>query len=404
MSVFNFDGMPVHSTTEGGGIVLSYQGAFGPPTLGHYMAMRNFAFAMIKYAKENNMDKLQIVMLFMPTAASSSKPHLGVTKGSRLAVLEIFCKFLSKEFEQYYQNIRFIASDIEYRLSDIKSDTSTWRTIGVLNGGFAEYSEEVTPSELSDISIMYSGFKVFLGMGKDNATQFPFWVKGNAYVQNLAGIAVADREASAEDMKKLREFIVPGGTLNFEILAPWDITKPDVLQMVQAGFGIPDSAMQQKLENKVLKKNTSLDEIIPKPYEYRLPLPTLIFVNEALLGSNFTNVPPTSSTELRKMICLYITTGNKNLIADILNLMFNNRYINKQDIGNIIDALNITIIDYFDKNHCGKDLTAPAVIERKDMETLGLFNGGKRTKKRKNKKTKKTKKTKKNRKTNKRSK
>ena len=66
-------------------VVNSYQGAFGPPTHGHYEAM---LFAARKTIEENP-DK-QILMLYMPTAESSSKPHLKLTQTERIDALSEF--------------------------------------------------------------------------------------------------------------------------------------------------------------------------------------------------------------------------------------------------------------------------------------------------------------------------
>jgi hypothetical protein len=78
----------------GGGyyqVVNSYQGAFGPPTLGHYEAMLAAARTTLK-----NYGGAKILMLFMPTAASSSKTHLLHTQKERIESLNVYCKMLKK--------------------------------------------------------------------------------------------------------------------------------------------------------------------------------------------------------------------------------------------------------------------------------------------------------------------
>ncbi len=100
-------------------VINSYQGAFGPPTLGHYQAMKFAAKAMLRDFPDKN-----ILMLFMPTAAGSAKPHLALTQKERIDALTVYCKKLKEEFKD--APIEFEASRIEY---DIYKSTKSTATI-----------------------------------------------------------------------------------------------------------------------------------------------------------------------------------------------------------------------------------------------------------------------------------
>ena len=75
-------------------VIFTYQGAFGPPTFGHYKCMEIFTKKVMEDYPTNNH---KITMLFMPTAQSSSKPHLKPTQKLRLKILnDIYCSNLKK--------------------------------------------------------------------------------------------------------------------------------------------------------------------------------------------------------------------------------------------------------------------------------------------------------------------
>ena len=65
-------------------IIFSYQGAFGPPTYGHYKSMETFIQRIIQDYGED----YKYTFLFMPTKSSSSKPHLQGTMKQRESILQ----------------------------------------------------------------------------------------------------------------------------------------------------------------------------------------------------------------------------------------------------------------------------------------------------------------------------
>jgi len=350
-------GMDVDAPTRMKGIVLSFQGAFGPPTFGHYMAMVNFAEAMIEYAGANNMTGFPIVMLFMPTAASGSKLHLGKTQKSRLYALNLFCKILSTAFSRY-PNISFIASDIEYELYGIEPDSGTYRTIDQLKK-------------------TYENHLIFLGMGLDNAYQLPYWKKIDTYRDNLAGIFVVPRVLTTAEQERTRQFSIGDSEtkLFFDMIVPWKI-EGKAYPVVAEGFNLDPEGVS-------LDKNFDLRPYFPNGGHYNLPLPEIKIVT-------YYPVPNTSSTHLRQLICSFINspgsrTRSDGLRDEIIRYMF----------GGMVDpdvegVFNDTIKDYQAKKLCQPPPPPPPTAV-----------GGKRTKKRKQRKTKKNKK--KNKKTNKRS-
>jgi len=139
-------------------VIFSFQGAFGPPTLGHYTAMKLYARQVLLDYTDYN-----ILMLFMPTALGSSKPHLEPTQKSRLDMLSVFCDQLKQEPGFDGRNILFDVSTIEYLLcKGGVRDTATVRTLAELN--------KIRP-----------GTPLLLGMGLDNMLQLPYWKEVEKY-------------------------------------------------------------------------------------------------------------------------------------------------------------------------------------------------------------------------------
>ena len=97
-------------------LIFSYQGAFGPPTYGHYQSMLFFSRMIQEYIEDK---EYNVTMLFMPTAISGSKKHLQPTQDLRIETLKIFCEKLGREFndprfsfDELINNLLFDADDI----------------------------------------------------------------------------------------------------------------------------------------------------------------------------------------------------------------------------------------------------------------------------------------------------
>jgi|LakMenE01Jun11ns_1017448.scaffolds.fasta_scaffold9947836_6 nicotinic acid mononucleotide adenylyltransferase len=190
----------------GGGyyqVVNSYQGAFGPPTLGHYEAMSAAARTTLK-----NYGGAKILMLFMPTAASSSKTHLLHTQKERIESLNVYCKMLKKLDEFKDEPITFEASDIEYKIYSEKKSTATIHTLIKL--------KELYPSSTIELT-----------MGLDNLYDLPFWADVQDYSKHTQKIYIAKREPTDEDKHNTESVSLKddGNTLLFNKFASWDKNK-----------------------------------------------------------------------------------------------------------------------------------------------------------------------------------
>ena len=188
-------------------VVNSYQGAFGPPTLGHYQAMSMAAKQTLEDCSGN------VLMLFMPTAASSSKKHLAVTQDERIEALNVFCAGLKRDFSD--PRIRFEASRLEYDIYTEKKSTATIYTIDALKA-------------------LYPSAQIALTMGLDNLYDLPFWVKADEYADKLRAIYVAMRDTTPEDEANTKEeelgFNEQKKTLRFNKFASWNSKKTTSLE------------------------------------------------------------------------------------------------------------------------------------------------------------------------------
>ena len=127
-------------------LFFSFQGAFGPPTYGHYQSMETFITKV-----KADYPAHDYSFLFMPTARSGSKLHLEPTQRNRIDILEEFSSRLKTEHE-----VRVEASTIEYGIYKDSNVTDTIYTINKI--------KEVNPEAV-----------IVLGMGQDNVLRLPFW-------------------------------------------------------------------------------------------------------------------------------------------------------------------------------------------------------------------------------------
>jgi nicotinic acid mononucleotide adenylyltransferase len=275
-------------------VVFSFQGAFGPPTFGHYISMKLFAEQVLK-----DYPDATIKMLFMPTAASSSKPHLIETQTTRLEILNKFCELLKEEETFKDKMIDFEASEIEYYLYPIKKSTDTILTINKLKED-------------------YQNSTLCIGMGYDNMMQLPYWKDINEYVNKVAKIYVGYRNLTEEEKGKTELFNIEsnGTNLRFEKIKPWG----------------NDTEIQTKIKEKE-KKGTN------EQLTYSIELPDIVIVGE---NNDKSEIPPTSSSMMRHFIYKYINEIDKeSSMNKIKTIMFGNK-----NIENIDKILENTINDY----------------------------------------------------------
>jgi nicotinic acid mononucleotide adenylyltransferase len=184
-------------------VVNSFQGAFGPPTSGHYEAM-------LFSAKQTLLDypDSQILMLFMPTAASNSKPHLALTQCERISALKEFCLRLKVAIND--KRIDFEASDLEYKIFEEKKSSATIHTLRALK-------------------TTYPSAKICLTMGIDNLLDLPFWQDVKEYPDHCDRIYILDRNISEEiaskKICKSPKTYLDGYHIYFNKIASWNSNK-----------------------------------------------------------------------------------------------------------------------------------------------------------------------------------
>ena len=236
-------------------VVVSYQGAFGPPTLGHFETMRMLAL----YALNENPD-CYIRMLFMPTAASSSKIHLLPTQDNRIEILNFFCNKLQDIFKDF--PIKFEASRIEYELYESKRSTDTLHTVNYI------------------VNTLKENDKLILAMGQDNILQLPFWLPGvDEWNSKLkGGIYFVKRESlTDENMEAM-------GVVNY-INDNWERTG-NIFKFI----GTAPWNIEEKYSSKVFGSNKKLKKgnIIPKDkrlnkIKLKITLPKIKMVEASFL-------------------------------------------------------------------------------------------------------------------------
>jgi len=176
-------------------VIFTYQGAFGPPTFGHYKCMEIFTE---KVKNEYDPNTHDITMLFMPTAASSSKQHLKPTQELRRTILnDIYCSNLNKK----YSNITFKASDLEMKLYDKrKGDTSTIHTLRALKKFGKDDLNDSQIDSIEPSEIINSETIILVGMGKDNMEQLPYWKDLKDYGKLVEKIYAVNREGINDNL------------------------------------------------------------------------------------------------------------------------------------------------------------------------------------------------------------
>ena len=276
-------------------VVFSYQGAFGPPTYGHYKSMEAFATKI-----QIDFPEKKILMLFMPTAGGS-KAHLQPTRNTRKEVLDVFCEKLKISFS----DITFETSEIEYNIFDKEETKGKTTTIYTIN----------------KLKMQYPNAKICLGMGIDNAYQLPYWQDIDKYSEFVEKIYVVPRKPTPEELNKTRLFNVVNkdnttAQLRFDITVPW---KNDTF--LKGFFGkdtteTKDTISKDTLLNKLIeanKVNEANEDNKDKPFTFHLTLPSIVILD--------TSIPATSSSMMRYFIGQYISTNedlNKEKVEKIM--------------------------------------------------------------------------------------
>jgi len=272
-------------------VVFSYQGAFGPPTYGHYKSMDAFAKQLT-----SDFAGQKILMLFMPTAGGS-KEHLLPTRDSRKKVLDKFCEMLTAE----NPDITFETSGIENKIFD---DVATSR-------------KTATIYTIDKLKIDHPTSKICLGMGLDNAFQLPYWEKIDEYLTKVEKIYVVPRTPSAEELEKTRLFNVKNAD-DTEVEMRFDVTVPWLNATFLKCFLPADSTVTigKGEKAKLIENLTSVNNDGKEPYVFYQNLPPV----KVLTG---TSIPATSSSMMRYFIGQYLQDINKEEnLSKVQKLMF----------------------------------------------------------------------------------
>ena len=197
-----------------GEVVSSFQGAFGPPTRGHYEAMKMAAIQhLIDFP-----NAIKITILWMPTASGSAKKHLALTQVERFNALQVFSDMLMEELgrERDVSKLTIKPSDIEYQLFQAIKNTATIFT-------------------LKKLKEIYPKARLTVTMGLDNLFELPYWLESITYPDYAKDIYVTKRTITPEDIKKTTEVEHEGMKLRFVTIPPYgkgtiDLFKPTLGQ------------------------------------------------------------------------------------------------------------------------------------------------------------------------------
>jgi nicotinic acid mononucleotide adenylyltransferase len=386
-------------------IVFSFQGAFGPPTWGHYTSMKLFAIAVLSdYSDPHD----NITMLFMPTAKSSSKPHLEPTQVARTKVLQEFCRLLQQESEFVGQRIKFDVSAIEYELAKSEDPRLKSGTTIVTIEKIIETKQPMINSET----------KILLGMGFDNMMQLPYWAEVDKFVNHVAKIYVSYRTLSPEEIAKTNVYTITKDVSDEKPKLRFDTTIPgffkvENLPIVIQGFDLPDeSAPSIDTTQKAIDSKSD--------HEFHLQLPSIKVVGKT--DDDTSQIPATSSSMMRYFINNYIQASRNKDVAtmDQYKQKIKNVMFGSLDVSEIWEKLFSDTIQYYDeldKNYKNYKKIFPeeakgieyekqyTVMFHPDSAAVAAPGGGARSKKTKRRKGRRNSrsKTRKRRLTNKRS-
>lgn len=293
-------------------LYLSYQGAFGPPTFGHYKIMDSLA----QKVEKDFGDNYKINMFFMPTSESNSKPHLKLSKDSRIKVLNNFCERLGKK----YKNITFTSSTIEYKIYEEKGSSYSIYTI----------------EKLREIS--QAGDLIFFGMSLDNLYQIPYWFKIKEFSENIDGIYYVDRKINEKDLKIVDDFMVSGQELlsnntekfiKFQKILPWSMEPLDIFdKFMKFKSGINYTKIDSSTDSFL--KGFDVTSLYPKNNVINFSLPNFISLNEY-------TIQDTSSSMMRFFIYKFLETKDIKFKDYVKNLMFSVDYNNVKLLEEIIN-------------------------------------------------------------------
>lgn len=245
-------------------VVFTFQGAFGPPTYGHYKSMEAFINRIIT---DYNTNVSEYIFMFMPTKQSTSKPHLEPTTKHRINILNLFCEKLSNTIDRPPgKTITIISSDIEINYT---KSSATINTIAAIK-------EEYIPKLKDDENL-----KIIIGMGQDNAYQLPYWERIEDYKKDVDKIYLVKRDPGTE--VTTRSFKGNDGRTE---LGTFDAKVP--------GWANKPSNLDKVFNNIAYKEGT---DVLAKDVTIKIAIPVIEEIA--------TSIPPSSSSLIRYFIKKY---------------------------------------------------------------------------------------------------
>ena len=338
-------------------VVFSYQGAFGPPTYGHYKSMEAFAQKL-----NTDFPDEKILMLFMPTAGGS-KSHLLPTRIMRKTVLDMFCNMLNSKFT----NIKFETSGIENEIFDAEGTKGKTTTIYTID----------------ELKKLHPTSKICLGMGLDNAYQLPYWQDIDKYVDLVHKIYVVPRTPTEAELEKTRNFIVENtdgskAEMRFDVTVPW--TNTTFLNcFLPSGSTV---TVGKGGKDNLIAALTPVNADGKEPYKFYQTLPPVFVLTSeestSAAAATELSIPATSSSMMRYFIGQYLQGTEANLIK-IQKLMFGPGTLTEEQTAIVMDTIN----DYRDNVFKGTFPEDDKVKSYNDQYTsIEGFSGGNRKTKR----------------------
>lgn len=139
-------------------VICSIQGSYAPPHLGHKGLAKNIAEKLLELYPDEH-----CTVSYMPSSNFASKSSISkksentdeyVSEDDRAAMLELYCKELTEEFDA--KQLTFNVSRIEYEIQPQLKSTATIHTLRALR--------KAEPLA-----------RIIVAMGEDNYQQLPWW-------------------------------------------------------------------------------------------------------------------------------------------------------------------------------------------------------------------------------------
>jgi nicotinic acid mononucleotide adenylyltransferase len=258
-------------------VVGSFQGAFSPPTRGHFEAM---ILAINEYV--TTFPGKPIRLFFMPGAHSSSKAHVAMTVDERFAMLDIMCAVLN-----HYCNTTHPGVDIEI---------STSRIEHVLAESYKAEGKTIDTTTVNTFLMMHLLYpeadNITVVLGYDNLLGITTWKLFSYYADLVTHVFVPRRPASAEEETKKGVTIaaLTAGAVQYIELGQPSATSSSMLRCVFRKGGDPAAITTltgfdySKRTDMSAPLNSYMGKVVPTLTDADCAKPDAIFPSATLPG------------------------------------------------------------------------------------------------------------------------